>query len=440
MIPGARLQAAIELCQHIETATEPADAVRARYFRRRRYVGAKDRRAITERVFNLVRRRARLDWWIARAASDLAPSPRHRVVADLALGGGARPDEIARLFDGQQYCPATLDRHEFTLAQGLAGQPLNHPEMPDWVGLEYPEWLDPSLRQLWGPGLKAEMEAFNRPAALDLRVNTGLATVDEAREALAADGVEALPTPLSPIGLRLEARPNLGGMAAFRQGLIEVQDEGSQLIALLADARPGMTVVDYCAGAGGKTLALAAAMTRDGQLDGTLTACDVSAGRLRRMEDRLKRARVKGVEGRLLDEAGDTWIEERAASADRVLLDAPCSATGTWRRRPDARWRLTADDVGAECERQRRLLDTAQGLVRPGGRLVYATCSVLERENEQPVADFLGRHPDFAVLDCARLWRQILAAPCPVDGPFLRLSPAATQTDGFFVAILEHRA
>jgi 16S rRNA (cytosine967-C5)-methyltransferase len=311
--------------------------------------------------------------------------------------------------------------------------------MPDWVSLEYPAWLDFTLRQLWGGQLNAEMAAFNRPATLDLRVNTGLATVDEARKALAADGVEARPTPFSPIGLRLDARPNLGGMAAFRQGLVEVQDEGSQLIALLVDALPGMTVVDYCAGAGGKTLALAAAMTRDEQLDGRLAACDVAAGRLQRMKDRLKRARVKGVEGRVLDDGQDAWLEEWAASADRVLLDVPCSATGTWRRRPDVRWRLTAADVEAQTERQRRLLDDAQGLVKPGGRLVYATCSVLTQENERPVADFLDQNPDFAVLDCAPLWRQILAAPCPVDGPFLRLSPAATETDGYFVAVLERR-
>ncbi|MDP7651196.1 MAG: RsmB/NOP family class I SAM-dependent RNA methyltransferase [Rhodospirillales bacterium] len=440
MTPGARLQAAIELYQHIETATEPADAVRDRYFRHRRYVGAKDRRAITERVFNLVRRRARLNWWITRAAPNLAPSHRHRIVADLALGDSATADDIAELFDGNRYCPAALDAQDFALAVDLAGQPLNHPEMPDWVGLEYPEWLDFTLRQLWGGRLDTEMKAFNRPAALDLRVNTGLATADEARKALAAGGVEASLTPFSPIGLRLSARPNLGGMAAFREGLIEVQDEGSQLISLLVNAEPGMTVVDYCAGAGGKTLALAAAMTRNGQLDGRLTACDVAAGRLRRMEGRLKRARVKGVECRVLDDDSDAWLEEKAASADRVLLDVPCSATGTWRRRPDTRWRLTADDVEAQTERQRRLLDDAQGLVMPGGRLIYATCSVLAQENELPVADFLNRHPDFAALDCAQVWRQILATPCPVDGPSLRLSPAATDTDGYFCAVLERRA
>ena len=439
MTPGARLQAAIELYQHIETATEPADAVRDRYFRRRRYVGAKDRRAITERVFSLVRRRARLDWWIARAAPDLAPSPRHRALTDVVLGDGATAGDIAGLFDGDRYCPAALDAHERALAEGLAGQPLNHPEMPDWVRLEYPAWLDAPLRRLWGRRLNAEMAAFNRPAALDLRVNTGLATVDEARKSLAADGIEARPTPFSPTGLRLDTRPNLKGTAAFRGGLVEVQDEGSQLIALLVGARPGMTVVDYCAGAGGKTLALAAAMTRDGRLDGHLKACDVAAGRLRRMEERLKRARVKGVEGRVLDDGGDTWLEERVASADRVLLDAPCSGTGTWRRRPEARWRLAEDDLEAQTERQGRLLDVARRLVKPGGRLVYATCSVLDQENERPVADFLDRHPDFAVLDGAVLWRQTLAAPCPVGGPFLRLSPAATETDGFFCAVLERR-
>ena len=440
MTPGARLQAAIELYQRIETATEPADAVRDRYFRPRRYVGAKDRRAITERVFGLIRRRARLDWWIARAARSLVPSPRNRMLADLALGDGATAGEIAGLFDGGRHRPATLDAHERALTEGLAGQSLNHPEMPDRVSLEYPAWLDGPLRRLWGRRLEAEMAALNRPAALDLRVNTCLASVDEARKSLAGDGFEARPTPFSPAGLRLDTRPNLRGTAAFLGGLVEVQDEGSQLIASLVGAAPGMTVVDYCAGAGGKTLALAAAMTRDGRLDGRLAACDVAGGRLGRMEDRLKRAQVMGVECRLIEEAGDTWLEEQAASSDRVLLDVPCTGTGTWRRHPDARWRLTTDDLETECGRQRRLLDDARRLVKPGGRLVYATCSVLAEENERPVADFLDGHPDFAVLDCAALWRQTLGAPCPVGGPFLRLSPAATGTDGFFCAVLERRA
>ena len=439
MTPGARLQAAIELYQRIEGATEPADTVRDRYFRSRRYVGAKDRRAITERVFGLIRRHARLDWWIARVQPDAAPLVRNRILTDLTLGDGATSKDIAGLFDGSRYCPAALDAPERALVEGLAGQTLNHPDMPDWTRLEYPAWLDAALRRLWDRRLDVEMAAFNQPAALDLRVNTGLATIDQARDSLATDGIEARPTPFSPTGLRHDARPNLRNTAAFRGGLVEVQDEGSQLIALLVGAAPGMTVVDYCAGAGGKTLALAAAMTRDGRLDGRLTACDVAADRLGRMKGRLKRAWVKDVECHRLQVKGDRWLEERAASADRVLLDVPCTGTGVWRRLPDARWRLTADDVEAETGRQRRLLDVAWRLVKPGGRLVYSTCSVLAEENEMPVADFVDRHPDFAVLNCADLWRQFLAAPCPVDGPFLRLSPAATETDGFFCAVLERR-
>ena len=213
MTPGARLQAAIELYQRIETATEPADAVRDRYFRPRRYVGAKDRRAITERVFGLIRRRARLDWWIARAARSLVPSPRNRMLADLALGDGATAGEIAGLFDGGRHRPATLDAHERALTEGLAGQSLNHPEMPDRVSLEYPAWLDGPLRRLWGRRLEAEMAALNRPAALDLRVNTCLASVDEARKSLAGDGFEARPSARKPSPL---LRGCIGCMAWIR--------------------------------------------------------------------------------------------------------------------------------------------------------------------------------------------------------------------------------
>ena len=427
MTPGARIEAAIALGAGIEATDAPADAVIARFFRGRRYMGSGDRRAVTDRVYGVLRRRARLDWWLERAG--LSASPRCRVIADLVLVDGLQAAAVAALFDGGRHRPAPLAADEQGLVQSLAGHALDEAAMPDWVALEYPAWLDAPLRRQWGDSLGQEMAALNRPAPVDLRVNTVKATRAEAAAALAAEGIAALPTPLSPLGLRLQSRLRLEGVAAFRRGLVEVQDEGSQLVALLAGARPGMTVIDFCAGAGGKTLALAAAMTGDGGgVAGRLIACDASAARLGRMDERLHRAGIKGIERR------PPAAEDEA---DRVLVDAPCSGSGTWRRHPDARWRLDAAGVDALVERQRHILADAAQVVRPGGRLVYATCSLLPAENEEQVRRFLEQGRDFAVVAMAEAWAATIGGRCPAAGPFLRLSPAGSGTDGFFAAVLE---
>jgi 16S rRNA (cytosine967-C5)-methyltransferase len=430
MTPGARLQAAIELCADIDSSAVSADALTDVYFRSRRYAGSKDRRAVIERVYGLLRRRARLGWWIARAGVEVGA--RTRVIADLALSDTIPTDDIEALFGQGKYGPSPLSPAETALAASLSEQPLSHPDMPGWIVREYPEWLDGPLRGALGDSLNATLEAMNHPAPVDLRVNTLKASRKQARASLAKAGIESQPTPLSPLGLRLTGRPRLGGTEAFRQGLVEVQDEGSQLIALLTDARPGMTVIDFCAGAGGKTLALAAAMGAHG---GTLTACDVSAKRLRRMDGRLRRAGVGPVRQHRLDEnpSGPPDLEQ----ADRVLVDAPCSGTGTWRRAPEARWRLSPSGLEDLMARQDNILDSACTVVKPGGRLVYATCSMLAGENVVRVERFLSRNAEFTLLPIADVWAETLTGPCPTTEPTLSLGPATTGTDGFFVAVLQ---
>jgi 16S rRNA (cytosine967-C5)-methyltransferase len=254
-------------------------------------------------------------------------------------------------------------------------------------------------------------------------------TRDAARAALADEGWEARATPLSPWGLRIDARRPVTAGPAFQSGLVEIQDEGSQLVAALTDARPGMRVVDWCAGAGGKTLALAAMMQNRGQI----VACDVSASRLEGAVRRLRRAGVTNVERHLV-QPGDKWAKRRAGAFDRVLVDAPCSGTGTWRRNPDARHRLTAQDLLELTRKQSSILDAAGKLVRAGGRLIYATCSLLEQENEGQVSAFLIRHPEYALVPIAQAWQ--LAGPAP-QGDTLLLTPARHGTDGFFAAVLE---
>ncbi|MEK7246054.1 MAG: hypothetical protein AAB223_08545, partial [Pseudomonadota bacterium] len=320
MTPGARLQAAIEILEQSFAAPFPVDATLEAYFRRRRYAGSGDRRAVQERVFNILRRKARLAWHVGRIAAAV-PSPRALALADLIVGELLSADEAANLFASSRHAPAPLTETERALARALEGSALDDPAMPDPVRHEYPAWLEQSLRVAFGDRMAEEMSALNRQAPLDLRVNAAKATREAAQAALAAENVAADPTPLSPSGLRVKGALRIGGTRAFKQGLVEVQDEGSQIVAALVGARPGMTVVDFCAGAGGKTLALAAAMlcascegtptgvtraqdrgARQGKNagrpacakperlrfgEGRLIACDTSSMRLDRMTARL---------------------------------------------------------------------------------------------------------------------------------------------------------
>lgn len=400
MTPAARTEAAIELLGLVLEGERPADAVANDYFRARRFIGSSDRRAVAERVWRVLRSYRRLSWWLRDQ-----PTPRLLIAASLVLDGGTLDD-----FTGGRFAPRVLAPSERTVLGRLEGRSLDHPSMPDAVRLEVPDWIV-------GRIAPEDLRALLEPATLDLRVNLLKATRDEARAALAGEGVEATLTPLSSWGLRVDGRRQVTTGAAFRGGLVEIQDEGSQLVAALVDARPGMRVADLCAGAGGKTLALAMTMQNRGQL----IACDVSAARLDNAVQRLRRAGVHNAERHLLVR-GDKWIKRHAEQFDRVLVDAPCTGTGTWRRNADARLRLGEDDMAELLPKQTAILDQAASLVRKGGRLVYATCSLLAEENEDQVTGFLSRHSGFAQTDV------------------LALSPARHGTDGFFAAVLERLA
>ena len=422
MTPAARLAAAIELLTAIEDApNRPADGVANDFFRARRFIGSGDRRTVSDRVWRVLRARRRLSWWVPKA------TPRLLAAASLLTEGWSLSG-VAEAYSGGRFGAPGLERNEYNALRGVEGHTLDHPDMPNPVRFEVPDWIYPRLEARFGDRLTAEMAALSEPAPLDLRVNLLKATREAARAALRAEGWDAVPTTLSPWGLRLDGRRPVTSGPAFQSGLIEIQDEGSQLIAAITDARPGMKVVDWCAGAGGKTLALAGAMANRGQI----VACDVSGSRLDGAVRRLRRAGVNNVERHLVA-PGDKWAKRRAGSFDRVLVDAPCTGTGTWRRNPDARHRLTETDLLELVPKQASILDTAQALVRPGGRLIYATCSVLPEENEVQVAAFLTRHPAFSLLPLAAEW------PPGGDG-MLVLTPARHGTDGFFAAVLERAA
>jgi len=413
MTPGARIAAAIEVLDAIEEDGGPADRTLGAWFRARRFIGAKDRTSIAEAVFGVLRRRLRIDWWLARYRTEA--NGRSRMLADLALAG-AGADAVETLFDGGRYAPAPPTGTERDVVDRLSRRPLEPDEMPEAVRLECPAWAESGLRAALGDHFAAELAALRLPAPVDLRVNLLKGSRETALSLLAVAGIEATPTPHSPWGIRLAGRPALGALPIFRDGLVEVQDEGSQLLAGLVEPAPGMQAVDFCAGAGGKALALAAVM----QNRGRIVACDVHDHRLARLGERSRRAGAHNIERRVLSGERDRWVKRHKGAFDRVLVDAPCSGTGTWRRSPDARWRRGLSDLAELTALQDRILDSACRLVRPGGRLVYGTCSLLREENEDRVAAFLAAHPEFAAL-----------------GDAMRLGPASHGTDGFFGAVME---
>ena len=412
MTPAARVGAAIEALEEIEETGRPADAVLGGFFRARRHIGASDRKAVAERVFGVLRRRARLDWHLARRGAE--PTARTRMLARLLLVD--RLQEPGAVFGRGKYAPAPLDSAELDLFMALAGEPLEPPDMPAPVRAECPAWAERGLRESLGKAFAEELRALAEPAPVDLRVNALKTTRREARRLLFREGVRAEPLEDAPWALRCEGRPALGRTRAFREGLVEVQDAGSQRIAHAVAAGPGMQVVDFCAGAGGKALALAADMEGKGRV----VATDVHDKRLARLGERMRRAGAHNIERRLLESERDRWVRRQRGKFDRVLIDAPCTGTGSWRRNPDARWTREGPRLAELTDLQGRILESAARLVKPGGRLVYATCSLLREENEAQVERFLEAAPGFARA-----------------GDDLRISPARDGSDGFYAAILE---
>lgn len=389
MTPAARTQTAIELLDRIIAAARDqgaaADTILARGFAERRYAGSKDRRAVRELVYDAIRL--------------LGTRPETGRAAMLALAA-ARP-ELAASFDGSPYGPAPIAPDEPIARPGFA-----HP------------WLIKALRaSAIGPD---EQAALLERAPLDIRVNRLKA--DPAQLAAEIPGAE--PLSFAPDALRLPADTQVDKLPAWNQGQIEVQDAGSQLVAMAAGAERGHHVIDLCAGGGGKTLALAAAMANHG----SILACDVDRGRLSRLLPRAERAGVTIAETRLLDPGKEAaQLADQNARGDIVLVDAPCSGTGTWRRNPEARWRLTPDRVQRLVVTQKKLLELASGLVRPGGALVHVVCSVLDSEGADQAQAFLDAHPGWTAAPLS------LGAGTP-RGPGIRLTPFAHSTDGFFVA------
>jgi 16S rRNA (cytosine967-C5)-methyltransferase len=429
MTPAARLSAAIELIETIDTQRIPAAKALKEWGTAHRYAGSGDRAAVSGLIWDMLRRRASSAWIMD---DDTA---RARLLGMLRLERGMDADTIAALCDGGRFAPEPLTAGE---RSALASRSLAAAPAP--VAGDYPEWLDGYLAQVFGEDRVAEATAMASRAPLDLRVNSLKAKRDKVLGSIAHLG--AHPTPWSPIGLRIELgadarNPGIHAEEDFIKGAIEVQDEGSQLAALLSAAKPGEQVIDLCAGAGGKTLALAAMM----QGRGRLIATDHDKRQLAPIYERLSRAGVHNADVRPPKGDGDPLADIRA-SADLVLIDAPCTGTGTWRRNPDAKWRMRPGALEVRLKDQRAVLDRAAALVKPAGRIAYVTCSILAPENGEQIRDFIIRHPEFGVMpplqtatvlgDRAEAFAE--AALRSAEGWLM--TPRRTGTDGFFVSVL----
>ena len=426
MTPAARLAAAIDILSRIEAERRPAADVTAEWGRSHRFAGSKDRAAISALLYDALRRRASAAWIMDDSSS------RSVLLGALREARGMDGDSIAALCTGETHAPAPLSDAERARLRDATTA-----DAPPHIAGDFPEWLSPHLATSLGDGLVAEMRALAVRAPVDLRANT----LRTSREKLLAElaHLHPVPTPFSPAGLRIAIgadgrAPAFHAERAFIKGLFEVQDEASQLAALLTGAREGEQVLDVCAGAGGKTLALAAQMKGRGQI----YAFDADARRLAPIYDRLERAGVRNVQVRA--PRGDEPLADLAGRCDLVVVDAPCTGTGTWRRNPDAKWRIRPGALEQRLKEQDAVLARAQGWVKPGGRLAYLTCSLLVEENESRVAAFLAAHTDFAPEPaealCTAAGLPRLAERASPHGPGLRLSPATTGTDGFYICVL----
>ena len=419
MHPNALLDLATELLRQVLKFDAPADTVVSGFFRQHRQLGPRERHTLAETAYHVLRQRLLLQHFAQSGAGAL-----ERRLAILGWQGDERFLQGALGPKEQQWLAQVRLVDVATLPEKLRHN------LPDWLVAPLKQFLPEA--EFW-----PLVDSLARPAPLDLRVNLLRLKREAAAEELARAGIAAQPTPYSPWGLRVDGKPALNKLDIFTRGDIEVQDEGSQLLALLMGVKRGEMVADFCAGAGGKTLALGAAMRNTGRL----YAFDVSGHRLDKLKPRLARSGLSNVYPVQIAHERDERIKRLAGKIDRVLVDAPCSGLGTLRRNPDLKWRQSPQAVAELRDKQQAILASAARLVKPGGRLIYATCSLLEDENERIAEAFAESHRDFAPLPAAAVLEQAKVADAQqlVTGPYLRLWPHRHATDGFFAAVWERR-
>lgn len=425
MKKSSRYQTTIDILDILNKNPLPMDLLIGDYMRNRRFIGSKDRKFIVELTYDIARTHARLSWWINHIKAE--NTPRVCVLAYVCLLGLETEESLQKLFNGDKYAPPHLTQTEITFIQSLSGQSIEHPDMPITVKTETPQNYAKSLKAYFGDHFEVEMQAMLTSAPLDLRVNTFLIERENVQKSLEKDKVETTKTTYSPYGLRAKNKAFLSKTKAFHKSWIEIQDEGSQLIAHICDVQPGMQVLDYCAGGGGKTLALASIMQRKGRI----VAMDIDPKRLEKGRKRFKKSGLSDIiEVRpLAEERHRKWLRRQKQTFDVTLCDVPCSGTGTWRRNPDMRWNNYGPDLEELLEIQAEILNKVAHTIKPNGKLVYATCSLLPEENEDQIEKFLKNNPEFEIEPLNE--KRGLGAPC------MRLTPHRHNTDGFFAAILK---
>lgn len=440
MHPKALLEACTELVRLTLKFDHPADAVVSKFFRdyRKTYAfGPRERAALAETTYNVLRNKLRFDHF---APSGSGPKERRLAILGFAqhLKEQAPANNAPKSAKHANNSPldflmSALNKQEAAWLE--ACEAVNPADLMERHRHNMPEWLVEPLKAQVGEGFWPLVERLNGGAPLDLRVNTFTDKRADVQHELKLAGIKAVDTPFSPWGLRIEGKPALSGLDAFSRGAIEVQDEGSQLLALLLDAKRGEMVVDFCAGAGGKTLAIGASMRSTGRL----YAFDTSGHRLESLKPRLARSKLSNVHPSAIAHERDERVKRLSGKIDRVLVDAPCSGLGTLRRNPDLKWRQSPKAVQELTEKQTSILASAARLVKSGGRLVYATCSVLPEENEAIAQAFSAAHPNFVPLSAADTLTELkvanAASLCTTDGLYLRLWPHLHATDGFFAAV-----
>ncbi|KLN62659.1 hypothetical protein WH96_02225 [Kiloniella spongiae] len=395
----------------------------------------RDHDRIRDMVWGVVRRYRRLLWWLE--INGQTPQVRKLLLADLVLTHGKNVQDITHFCKGGGGYLKRLTDSEARALSAMDGKRLADETMPEAVTLECPAWAEKGLREVFGDRFTVEIEALRQPAPLDIRVNPFKGNRDELIPRLEKAGCKVEKLDWLPYGLRITDAGRKAHLPFYERGEFEIQDAGSQVLAAMVAVEPGQRVIDFCAGAGGKTLALAAEMNNRGQL----IAADVHNKRLARAALRLKRAGVFNAERKVLGSERDPWVKKNKGKFDRVLVDAPCSGIGSWRRAPDSKWRRDEKDLEELVALQESILTSAARLVKPGGRLVYATCSLLPVENEDQVAKLLRSRPDFKLVPVKGIWAEKMPTSMPeAMGDMLRLSPATNDTDGFFAAVLEREA
>jgi len=416
-----RLDLTVQALRAAFKMEHPADAVLRHFFQAER-IGSNERKLVAETLFGVLRHRLLLEHACRLENQGQATARRMALAYWVRFGG----------YNLRQLDPLLRKDETGWLAKVKA---LDESTLPLALRAELPEWIIDKLSRLYSEeDILALGRAMQQPAPLDLRVNTLLANRDEVLQALVAEGMQATATPLSPYGIRLRDKPAFNKHALYLSGRIEVQDEGSQLLGLLLAPKRNEMVVDFCAGAGGKTLLLGALMNSQGRL----YAWDVSEKRLANLKTRLKRSGLSNVQPQRIAHENDQKIKRLAGKIDRVLVDAPCSGLGTLRRNPDLKFRQSPQSVAELNVKQRAILDAAARLLKKGGRLVYATCSLLKEENQDIVTAFLATHPEFTLVSAGEILKQQqIALPM---GDYLQLTPQQHGTDGFFAAVLERRA